>query len=100
MTKEEFSGIVLLIAKLFPQSIGQFTEAVVDAWYEALSDLDYENTHKGIIRYAQDNQWPPTIADIRKYGKPPKVERDVTEEEGYKEFMKRFGDRYREMDKW
>lgn len=92
MTKAEFSKIVKLITELFPQSKTQYTKAVIEAWYEALSDLDYEKTRKGIIKYAQTNQWMPTIADIRKYA-PPSVFDGIDDKE-FQEFMERFGDRY------
>lgn len=67
VTKAEFSKIVKLIAELFPQNNVQFTKPVVATWYEALSDLDYRRANEGVILYAQENNWMPTIADIRKY---------------------------------
>lgn len=78
MTKAEFSKIVKLIAELFPQSNVQFTKPVVATWYEALSDLDYRRASEGVFLYARENQWMPSIAEIRKYAnKIPKY----TEEE-------------------
>lgn len=98
MTKHEFKDLAELIAVLFPKEKIVFTRPMADAWYEALKDLEYESAKEGILKYAQNNQWFPSIADIRKNA--PQTFHDVTEEEGYKEFMQRFGDRYREMDKW
>ena len=77
VTKAEFSKIVKLIAELFPQSNVQFTKPVVATWYEALSDLDYRRASEGVILYAQENNWMPTIADIRKYAnKIPKYTKE------------------------
>ena len=79
VTKAEFSKIVKLIVELFPQSRSQFTKPVSETWYEALSDLDYEKTRKGIMKYAQENQWSPSIADIRRY--TPKSRFQMSDEE-------------------
>lgn len=85
MTKTDFSKIIKLITELFPQSKTQYTKAVIEAWYEALSDLDYEKARKGIVKYAQSNQWSPSIADIRKFAPPSPC--PLTEEE-FRQYMK------------
>ena len=95
MTKTAFSKIIKLIADLFPQSKTQFTKDVIEAWYEALSDSDYERMRKGIIKYAQNNQWSPTIADIRKYTSAIAEEKDIEAELRYAEELRR-----REYEEW
>ena len=81
MTKDEFKKALDLMDSLFPkEELGKrFTQDASRAWYEALKDLDSEKVNDGLIRYAQENQWSPTIADIRKFA--PKSDFGMTDEE-------------------
>lgn len=92
ITKDEFKDIMKTIVALFPKEELKLSKDMMDIWYEALSDLNFEKTRKGTIKYAQTNQWMPTIADIRKYA-PPSVFDGIDDKE-FQEFMERFGDRY------
>ena len=66
MTKNEWGEIVKLICDLYPKSNFMETESVFNAWYETLKDLEYSATRTAVVNHAKENQYPPSIADIRK----------------------------------
>lgn len=67
MTKTEFVELTNTMKNLFPKDGLIFTKDIVSVWYECLKDLDYRRAKEGVILYANENQWIPSIADIRKY---------------------------------
>ena len=66
MTKTEWAEIIKKIRVLFPRSEFMDRKEVFDAWYEELSDLQFPAAMKAVQNYAKENQYPPSIADIRK----------------------------------
>lgn len=77
MTKEEFIKVTDILGQLFLKEKIAFTDEAAEVWYEALSDLDYRRVREGIVMYSQENQWSPSIAEIRKYAnKIPKYTKE------------------------
>lgn len=77
ITKDEFKEIMKTIVALFPKEELKLSKDMMDIWYEALSDLDYRRASEGLVLYAQESNWMPTIADIRKYAnKVPKYTKE------------------------
>jgi len=49
----------------YPNTKFNITTDVVDSWYEVLKDLDYQATNLAIIKIVCNNNFFPTIAEIR-----------------------------------
>ena len=65
MTRNEWAEIVKKIRAMFPQSSFMNDQEVFDVWFEMLEDLEFPATMRSVENYAKENQYPPTIADIR-----------------------------------
>lgn len=68
MTREEWSLIVQTIRNTYPPHLmkGMFeTEQSIRLWYEMLKDLEYKDLGVSLQKYISQNQYPPTIADLR-----------------------------------
>lgn len=65
MTREEWSRIVLSIKDFYPSKGVLETEHAVRLWYEMLKDLEYKDITVALQKYASQNTFPPTIADLR-----------------------------------
>lgn len=65
MTREEWSRIVLSIKDFYPSKGVLETEHAVRLWYEMLKDLEYKDITVALQKYASQNIFPPTIADLR-----------------------------------
>lgn len=92
MDKREFAKVTELIAALFPKEGITFSKPSAEAWYNALKDLDYEDVTKGLTKYAQENPWSPSIADIRKYT----PEKSIMSEEVFRRII----EAHRGPDEW
>lgn len=69
MTKEEVVEIMLEAKDSFQRwrDIDNAEYArMCGTWYEMLNDVPYEMAKKAMVDYIKTNQYPPTIADIRK----------------------------------
>lgn len=64
MTKIEFAEIVKIIKSTFPRM--DFSNSVMDAWYECLGDLDYQRARSAVVSVIKESEYAPTIALIRK----------------------------------
>ena len=77
MTKSEFIKLTEKMKTLFPKDSMVFTKEIIVAWYECLKDIDFRRASEGLVLYAQESNWIPTIADIRKYAnKIPKYTKE------------------------
>ena len=69
MTKAEVAEIMVKTKDSFQKwkeiDKAEFAQMIV-TWSECLEDVPYEFGRKGMIDYIKDNQYPPTIYDIRK----------------------------------
>lgn len=65
MTKDEWGKIVKRICDFYPRSNFMDKQDVFDAWYSLLEDLEFPAAMRAVENYAKENQYPPTIADIR-----------------------------------
>ena len=65
MTREEWSKLVLGIKDLYPSEKVLNTEHAITLWYGMLKDLDYMDLVKALQKYASENRFPPTVADLR-----------------------------------
>lgn len=69
-------------------------------WYSLLQDLDYTIAQAAIQKYMLINEFPPTIADIRKNAVSVQAGDKKTWSEGWEEVMKAIGNfgSYREEE--
>ena len=65
MVRKEWGTIVKQIRAFYPKYDFMEREDSFDAWYELLEDLEYPATLQAVKNLAKENQYPPTIADIR-----------------------------------
>lgn len=65
MTKDEWGTVVKKICDFYPRYNFMDKKEVFDAWYGVLKDLEFPATLKAVENYVKENQYPPTIADIR-----------------------------------
>lgn len=69
MTKEQVAEIMVMAKDSFQKwkdiETVEFVE-MITTWSLCLDDIPYEMGKKSMIDYIKDNQYPPTIADIRK----------------------------------
>lgn len=73
MTLTELSKLIKSVQSLYPKY--HFSTETVELWNECLSDIDYKLAHDSLVNHAKTSQFPPTIADIRKYAEINKVEK-------------------------
>ena len=67
MTKKEFKTLYDNMKALFPKDDMVLSNEALKLWYDCLKDLDFRRANEGLLLYAQENHWIPSIADIRKY---------------------------------
>ena len=66
MTRDETKKLVYLITKAFPRFTIVEDKEGMDLWHECLSDMEYDDARKCVIESVKSNEFPPTIAEIRK----------------------------------
>lgn len=69
MTKSEVLKLFGVIASLYPNAV-RFAEAdaaMRDAWHELLQDIDLRIAGKAVAAHAATHDFPPTIAEIRRF---------------------------------
>lgn len=69
MTKSEILKLFGVIASLYPNAV-RFAEAdasMRDAWHELLQDIDLRIAGKAVAAHAATHDFPPTIAEIRRF---------------------------------
>ena len=67
MTLKEVAKICVLIRKAafaWKNETEDEFEETVKLWFECLKDVPFEMAQKAAIEYLQNNQYPPTVADI------------------------------------
>lgn len=65
MTKQEFSKIAMAIRTYYPRERILPDDYAMSLWYDALKDLDYQSAYRAVRKWAETNQWSPSISDIR-----------------------------------
>lgn len=65
MTKPGFKIIMIGIKDAYGGKFQELTSSVLDTWFICLSDLDEDRLKAAAARYIKNNQYPPTIADLR-----------------------------------
>lgn len=66
MTIQEFSQITYLLKITYPRDNFIQDDNAMMVWYDLLKDLDAAAVKSAIVEWISTQQWPPTIADIRK----------------------------------
>ena len=69
MTKADVLRLFGVIASLYPNAV-RFAEAdasMRDAWHELLQDIDLRIAGKAVAAHAATHDFPPTIAEIRRF---------------------------------
>lgn len=63
MNKKEVAGLFRFLKSIYPQfEVDQFK---IDTWTSLLSDQNPATIMKNAERFAIENKFPPTIADLR-----------------------------------
>lgn len=65
MTKKEFSLFCAAMRTYFPKEKILPNEQAMELWYLQLQDIPYEIATLTLNKWVANNQWSPTIADIR-----------------------------------
>lgn len=65
MTEQQFAMIGDAIKTLYPAHKILPNQHAMDLWYSMLKDLDYEAVTIALQKYASQNTFPPTVADLR-----------------------------------
>lgn len=69
MNREETKGLFKFLSDVYSQKF-KIDSGKLDTWTRMLSDQENETVMKHAERYAKDNQFPPSIADLRKKDSP------------------------------
>lgn len=100
MTKDEFKILCKGMKAVYTQSTFLPDAYAFKVWYSLLQDLDYTIAQAAIQKYMLINEFPPTIADIRKNAVSVQAGDKKTWSEGWEEVMKAIGNfgSYREEE--
>ena len=100
MTKDEFKILCKGMKAVYTQSTFLPDADAFKVWYSLLQDLDYTIAQAAIQKYMLINEFPPTIADIRKNAVSVQAGDKKTWSEGWEEVMKAIGNlgSYREKE--
>lgn len=100
MTKDEFKILCKGMKAVYTQSTFLPDADAFKVWYSLLQDLDYTIAQAAIQKYMLTNEFPPTIADIRKNAVSVQAGDKKTWSEGWEEVMKAIGNfgSYREEE--
>lgn len=66
MTQQEFTNVAVYLKTAYPASNFLPTREAIAVWYEELKDLDGQVCTKAMKDYVRNNDFPPSIAGIRK----------------------------------
>lgn len=88
MTKDEFKILCKGMKAVYTQSTFLPDADAFKVWYSLLQDLDYTIAQAAIQKYMLINEFPPTIADIRKNAVSVQAGDKKTWSEGWEEVMK------------
>ena len=100
MTKDEFKILCKGMKAVYTQSTFLPDADAFKVWYSLLQDRDYTIAQAAIQKYMLINEFPPTIADIRKNAVSVQAGDKKTWSEGWEEVMKAIGNfgSYREEE--
>ena len=100
MTKDEFKILCKGMKAVYTQSTFLPDADAFKVWYSLLQDLDYTIAQAAIQKYMLINEFPPTIADIRKNAVSVQAGDKKTWSEGWEEVIKAIGNfgSYREEE--
>jgi hypothetical protein len=63
MDKKETALLIKQIDSLYPGRIN-LEPLTVETWNQALKKQDYQKTVATLIKYARENKFPPSVADL------------------------------------
>ena len=64
MDKYQMSDVITKIDEYYPGKMKSNVHSVTMVWYEFFKDCDYECILSCLNKYARENSYPPTIADL------------------------------------
>ena len=70
MTKHETAQLLNTISGLYPRYFKECSKSALDAWHEALEDIDFHDARNAVMSHSRDDKYPPTVADIRERATP------------------------------
>ncbi len=84
MNTNEFLEIIESIKSIYGTRLWNIQESALDMWFDCLKDLKADMLREAVINYAKKNEYPPTVAALRK-----EYEVIAETEHKYKEELKR-----------
>jgi hypothetical protein len=63
LDKKQAALLIKKIDALYPGRLS-LEALTVEVWHRVLSDQDYEKTVDALIKYARENKFPPSAADL------------------------------------
>ena len=66
MDRDQTKQIIKIIQKAYPRFIIVDDSFGVDVWHKSLEDLDYRKAEEAAYNCLKGNEFPPSIAEIRK----------------------------------
>lgn len=81
MSTSEFWKIIESIGDIYGSRLWNIQEKALNMWYECLKDLRADVLREAVINYAKKNEYPPTVAALRKeYRDAAETEKDYRAE--------------------
>lgn len=66
MDKKKFVEFMKKIKAAYGSKFQELTSEMLNTWHECLDDLDEKRLSESLRNYIKTNEFPPTIADLRK----------------------------------
>lgn len=73
MTYDETKQLMALIRSIFPNFYkgvdADTIKAATSLWASCLDDIDGKHAMQGLVDYARENKFPPSVAEIREFAR-------------------------------
>lgn len=73
MNKDEFATWAMLLKGFYPKENILPNKVAMDQWYSLLQDIPFEVAKASLDKWAANNKWSPSIAEIRGLAKETDV---------------------------
>lgn len=87
MDNREFAVFAAKMQTYFPKEGLLNTQQAIESWYEMLNDIPYPTAMAVLKQWVTNNEWSPTIADIRKLSTNMRVGEPQPWEDGWKRLL-------------
>lgn len=87
MTEQEFMILACTLRTCYPNQVFLPNKQALSLWYELLKDISYRGAAYAVEKWALENKFVPTVAEIRKtaqrYEEDLKLPQDIRAYMGY-----------------